>query len=60
MSEKPEIVEIKMDKPLRPQVQASTKALQIKIDANKSVVVYNHIQSYILEALTKAVFTDAH
>ncbi|WP_390406134.1 hypothetical protein [Lacticaseibacillus jixiensis] len=60
MAEKPEIVEIKMDKPLRPQVQASTKALQIKIDANKSVVVYNHIQSYILEALMKAVFTDAH
>jgi hypothetical protein len=60
MADKPEIVQIKMDKPLHSQIQGPTKALQIKIDVNKSVVVYNHIQSYILEALMKAVFDDAH
>lgn len=60
MADKLEIVQIKMDKTLHSQIQASTKALQIKIDSNKSVVVYNHIQGYILEALMKAVFTDAH
>ena len=60
MENKPEIVQIKMDRPLRAQNTAPSKALQIKLDQNKSVVVYNHIQSYILEALMKAVFNDAH
>ncbi|MCP9305877.1 MAG: hypothetical protein ABF920_11605 [Lacticaseibacillus paracasei] len=44
MADKPEIVQIKMDKTLHSQIQAPNKALQIKIDSNKSVVVYNHIQ----------------
>lgn len=60
MADKPGIVQIKMDKMLRSQIQAPTKALQIKIDTNKAAVVYNHIQGYILEAFMKAVFIDAH
>ena len=44
MADKPEIVQIKMDKTLHSQIQAPNKALKIKIDSNKSVVVYNHIQ----------------
>ncbi|WKF85848.1 hypothetical protein [Lacticaseibacillus pantheris] len=60
MENKPEIVQIRMDRPLRSQTSAPSKALQIKLNQNKSVVVYNHIQSYILEALMKAVFNDAH
>lgn len=60
MADKLEIVQIKLDKSVHSQIQAPTKALEIKIDTNKSVLVYNHIQGYILEALMKAVFTDAH
>lgn len=60
MADKPEIVQIKLDKSVHSQIQAPTKALQMKFDTNKSVVVYNRIQGYILEALMKAVFTDAH
>lgn len=37
MADKPEIVQIKMDCPLRMQATAPSKALQIKIDQNKSV-----------------------
>ena len=59
MENKPEIVQIKMDRPPRAQPSAPSKALQIKINQNKSVVVYNHIQGYILDALMKAVFSDA-
>jgi hypothetical protein len=52
MSDKPDIVQIKMDQPnlLRPAAVAS-KALQIKLADNESVIVYNHIQGYILDAL---------
>ncbi|MFD1399838.1 hypothetical protein ACFQ41_11010 [Lacticaseibacillus suilingensis] len=32
MADKPEIVQIKIDKTLHSQIQAPTKALQIKID----------------------------
>lgn len=60
MTEKPEIVQIQMDKVSQSQSQMSTKALQIKIGQNKMVVVYNHIQGYILDAFLKAVFDDAH
>jgi hypothetical protein len=43
-----------------PQLRATTKALQIKVGTNKSVIVYNRINNYILEAVLKAVFTDDH
>ncbi|WP_390410678.1 hypothetical protein [Lacticaseibacillus jixiensis] len=38
----------------------ASKALQIKLADNESVIVYNHIQGYILDALMKAVFDRAH
>lgn len=60
MAEKPEIVQIQMDKSVQNQPQLLTKALQIKVGQNKTVVVYNHIQSYILDDLLKAVFEDDH
>lgn len=56
---KPDIVQIKMDQS-EPQLRATTKALQIKVGTNKSVIVYNRINNYILEAVLKAVFTDDH
>jgi len=54
-----DIVQIKMDQS-EPQPRAMTKALQIKVGTNKSVIVYNRINNYILEAILKAVFTDDH
>ncbi|MDC4185742.1 hypothetical protein MK904_06455 [Loigolactobacillus coryniformis] len=55
----PDIVQIKMDQS-EPQPRAITKALQIKVGTNKSVIVYNRINNYILQAVLKAVFTDDH
>lgn len=61
MDEKPEIVRIKLeDDQRRAQLSTATKAFQVKIDTNKTVVVYNHIQGYILDALMKVVFANAH
>ena len=60
MEQKPEIVRIKLEDAQRRPQSVPTKALQIKLDANRTVVVYNHIQGYILDALMKAVFADAH
>ncbi len=60
MEQRPEIVRIKLEDNQRRPQSAPTKALQIKLDANKTAVVYNHIQGYILDALMKAVFANAH
>ncbi|ANK58890.1 MULTISPECIES: hypothetical protein [Loigolactobacillus] len=55
--DKPDIVQIKMDHSgSQSRSTMATKALQIRVDANKSVVVYNRINNYILEAVLKAVF----
>ena len=35
-----------------------TKAFQMRINDQKTIVVYNRIQSYILDALLKAVLQD--
>lgn len=56
---KPDIVQIKMDQS-EPQPRAMIKALQIKVGTNKSVIVYNRINNYILEVILKAVFTGDH
>ena len=56
MDEKPDIVKVQVDQKI--EKAASTRALQIKIDNNKSVIVYNHISGYILNALMKAVFSN--
>lgn len=61
MSENPDIVQAKLDQEnsSRPP-RLTSKALQIRVNSHKTVVIYNQIQSYILDALLKAVFRDAH
>lgn len=57
MNEKPDIVQVRVGKTVQAPAVPSTKALQIKVGSNKSVIVYNHINSYILDTLVKAVFS---
>jgi hypothetical protein len=55
MENKPDVVHFQMDQP-KSRPSDVTKALQIKISNEKTVIVYNRINSYILDALLKAVF----
>ena len=56
MEDKPEFVQVKVsalkNKDYKPQ-----KAMQLRVDQNKTVVIYNRINNYILDAFLKAVFT---
>ncbi|WP_010580357.1 hypothetical protein [Liquorilactobacillus vini] len=56
MTNKPDVVQIKMDKSFNPHTSAPTKAFQVRVDDNKSVIVYNRIQGYVLGSLIKAIF----
>ncbi|WP_281829528.1 hypothetical protein [Lactobacillus amylolyticus] len=56
MTDKPDVVQIKMDKSFNLQASVSTKAFQVRVGENKTIIVYNHIQGYILDSLIKAVF----
>lgn len=56
MTNKPDVVQIKMDKSISPQASAPTKTFQVRVDDNKSVIVYNRTQGYILDSLIKAIF----
>ena len=66
MQENPEVVHFQLDQSIQPQptqtkkVPEANKALLIKVNTSKTVLVYNHVQSYILDALLKPVFWDAH
>ncbi|NLR10801.1 MULTISPECIES: hypothetical protein [Lactobacillaceae] len=59
--DKPDIVQVKV-----PRQAAGTtpvvpsRAVQLKVGKNKSVIIYNKANSYIVDALLKAVFNDAH
>uniref|UniRef100_UPI00403F102A hypothetical protein n=1 Tax=Lentilactobacillus hilgardii TaxID=1588 RepID=UPI00403F102A len=55
-----EIVQVKLDQRGSGQKLPASKAFQIRIGDQKNVIVYNHIQSYILDALLKAVMINAH
>ena len=55
MEDKPDVVHFQMDQPKSRQSEV-TKALQIKLSNEKPVIVYNRVNSYILDALLKAVF----
>jgi hypothetical protein len=55
-----DIVQVKLDQPRSAQPSVPSKAFQMKLSENKSLVVYNHISGYILDAVLKAVFNDAH
>lgn len=58
---KPDIVQIKMDHAeMKPSKASVTRALQIKVGSNRTVIIYNRINNYILDAVLKAVFTNDH
>lgn len=54
--DKPDIVQVKVGHTVTAPTARPTKALQLKVGNNKSVIVYNHINGYILDTLMKAVF----
>ncbi|WP_181951825.1 MULTISPECIES: hypothetical protein [Lacticaseibacillus] len=56
MEKQSEVVHFQLDQSQTKKVPAPTKALQIRVNQNKTVIVYNHVQGYILDALLKAVF----
>lgn len=60
MNDDQEIVRVKLDQPKMYHTATTSKAFQMKVDENKTVVVYNRINSYILDALLKAVFNNDH
>lgn len=55
MGDKPDVVHFQMNQ-LKSRTTETTKALQIKLSNEKTVIVYNRVNSYILDALLKAVF----
>lgn len=60
MNDDQEIVQVKLDQRKMYQSSTTSKAFQMKLGENKTVIVYNRINSYILDALLKAVFKDDH
>ena len=60
MHDDQEIVQVKLDQPKMYPASTTSKAFQMRLGENKTVVVYNRINSYILDALLKAVFKDDH
>lgn len=59
MLNQPKIVQVKLDNSQR-QPRPMAKALQIKRNEHKTIIVYNYINGYILTTLMEAVFIDAH
>lgn len=55
-----DVVQIKLDQPKSNKPATPTKAFQTRLSKNKSLVVYNYVNGYILDALLKTVFSDAH
>lgn len=60
MAKLQDVVQIKLDQQKSGKPTVPSKAFQMRLDDNKSLVVYNYVNGYILEALLKAVFNDAH
>lgn len=59
--DKQDIVQIKMPhEAARTTAVVPSRAVQLKIGKNKSVIIYNKANGYIVEAVLKAVFHDAH
>lgn len=58
MEDKRDFVRVKLDTPRQNKDLKVQKAMQLRLDQNKTVVVYNRINNYILEAFLKAVFSD--
>lgn len=57
MEDKHEFVRVKVAAPKQNHELKVQKAFQLRIDQNKTVVVYNRINNYILDAFLKAVFS---
>ena len=60
--DKQDIVKVEMpqkDRSAAPQATA-TKVVQLRVGQNKSVIIYNRANSYIVDAVLKAVFNNAH
>ncbi|WP_261975729.1 hypothetical protein [Lactiplantibacillus plantarum] len=53
-------MQVKVGRTTEAPASGPVKALQIKVDGNKSVIVYNHVNGYILDAVMKAVFPHDH
>ncbi|KRK08908.1 hypothetical protein FD11_GL001765 [Ligilactobacillus pobuzihii E100301 = KCTC 13174] len=49
-------MQVKVDAPKNRDYKPQ-KAMQFRVDQNKTVVIYNRINNYILDAFLKAVFT---
>ena len=61
MEKQQEIVKVNIPKTLGETNQSvPSRALHIKVDQQKSVTVYNHVNNYILSAVLEAVFPNAH
>lgn len=59
--DKQDIVQVKMpQKTVATTPVVTSRAIQLKIDQNKSVIIYNKANSYIVDAVLKAVFNNAH
>ncbi|HJE98270.1 MAG TPA: hypothetical protein K8V00_11695 [Ligilactobacillus acidipiscis] len=57
MDNKHDFVQVKIDGHKPTNEVRVQKAMQFRIDQNKTVVIYNRINNYILDAFLKAVFT---
>lgn len=53
MNNDQEIVQVKLDQPKNYQAATASKAFQMKLGENKTVLVYNRINNYILDALLR-------
>ena len=60
MTKLQDVVQIKLDQPKSGKPSTPTKAFQMRLSENKSLVVYNYVNGYILDALLKAVFSDVN
>ena len=60
--DKHDIVKVEMPRDFKssaPQA-TTTKAVQLRVSQNKSVIIYNKANGYIVDALLKAVFDHDH
>lgn len=60
MTKLQDVVQIKLDQPKSGKSSTTTKAFQMRLSENKSLVVYNYVNGYILDALLKAVSSDVN
>jgi hypothetical protein len=57
MEKNHDFVQIKVDGKTKSRSYEVQKAFKIRVDENKTVIVYNRINNYILDAILNAVFS---